>query len=75
MHSHTRRLKRYGLIYIHQDGKKKYSILSPSEKNITKESSQAINLTPRATNGGSDKEKPVEHFEMEQRSVPVSNKE
>jgi hypothetical protein len=59
------RLKKLGLVYIHQDGKMKYSILDPSEKGITRDTSQAIDLStpggrPPGGGGGGGGERPAE---------------
>ena len=39
------RLKKLGLVYIREDGKLKYTILDPSEKYVTREDTQAIDLS------------------------------
>ena len=51
-------LKRYGLVYIHQDGKKRYSILDPSEKKVTHNTSQSVDLSQQPSEEGEEK---VEH--------------
>ena len=72
------RLKKYGLVYTHLDGKKKYSILSRSERGATQESTQVIDLSKpvEKTESGEVKAE-VTHITLplDNNTTPVLNKE